>query len=111
MCDATWVTAQLSLPFPGGKWVEWKNMKTWNISGTKPTIFFVLSPCVWENKGPLNRIMLMTRATFNNCADISAIIGPILVFNRNDDIVVGNKKRGQVLTNANDIRKQMFEAI
>ena len=44
------VAAQLSLHFPGGKWVVWKNVKTLNISGTMPQIFFILSPCVWENE-------------------------------------------------------------
>ena len=31
MCGATGVTAQLSLPFPGGKWVAWNKLKIRNI--------------------------------------------------------------------------------
>ena len=32
-------------------------VKTWNISGTMPPIFFNLLPCVWENNGLLNEII------------------------------------------------------
>ena len=31
------------------KIVAWKKMKSSNISGNMQRIFFVLSPCVWEN--------------------------------------------------------------
>ena len=40
--DDRGVTAQLSLPFSGGKWVVWKKVKTSNISDTMPPIFFIL---------------------------------------------------------------------
>ena len=49
------VDAQLSLPFPGGKCVAWKKVKALNISATIQLIFFLLSPCIWENNGLLNK--------------------------------------------------------
>ena len=33
-----------------------EKMKTSNISATMPLIFFILSPCVWENNRLLNKI-------------------------------------------------------
>ena len=47
--------SQLSLSFPDGKYVAWKNMKTVNISGTMLPVFFNLSPWVWDNNGLLNK--------------------------------------------------------
>ena len=41
---------------------RYATMKTLNISGSMPLIFFILSPCVWENNGLLNKIngMILT---------------------------------------------------
>ena len=63
--DYKGVVLELSLPFPGGKWAVWKNVKTSNISGAMQPIFLIFSPCVWENNGLLH----------NNYLDDLAIIG------------------------------------
>ena len=55
ICNETGVATQFSLPFLDGKWVTWKKVKTSNISGTIQPIFFILSPCVRENNGLLNK--------------------------------------------------------
>ena len=47
--------AQLNLPFPGGNGLHGKKVKTSNFSGTIQLIFFILSPCVCENNGLLNK--------------------------------------------------------
>ena len=49
------VATRLSLPFPGGKVVAWK---TENIEYIWQPIFFILSPCVLENNGLLNKKIL-----------------------------------------------------
>ena len=47
------VASQLSLPFPGGNGLHGK-VTTSNISGALPPIFFIVSPCVWEDDRLLN---------------------------------------------------------
>ena len=49
-----------SLPFPVGKLVAWKKLKTSNITGRMPPNFFILSPCYWGNNWQLNKINEMT---------------------------------------------------
>ena len=53
-CEAIGVTAQRSLPFPGGKWVARKSENIdyiWHYASD----LFIHSPYVWENYGILNR--------------------------------------------------------
>ena len=75
------VVVQLSLPFPGGKFVHaWKKMKTLNIFGTVQPIFFIFTICLANNR-LLNKNCWdqgHIKLTFHNFAYISDITGPIL---------------------------------
>ena len=82
------VAAKLSLRFPGGKWVAWKKVKTFHISGTIPPIFLNLSGSryVWNNNGlnnnnywdDLESINESQSVKFHSFPYISATLGPIL---------------------------------
>ena len=87
MCEATGVGAQLSLPFPGGKSIVRKKVKTQNTCDNMTPIVFSLSPYVLENNRLLNKsywddldivVKVIVRETFRNFAYISAILASIL---------------------------------